>query len=148
MLGDRSNPSAIQLVSLGTRNLKALALPCRLKCGFKIGHHETGGCDMLEVVQGKGAAAMRKTTNTTPAASGDDEDQDLMWGDMLAGFFGVGPFATPSASPPARADKPALQLRRIQPASGREQPHSRRSRQGVDLARLCSGASAIMATAL
>jgi hypothetical protein len=55
MLGDRSNTSAIQLVSPGTRNLKALALPCRLKCGFKIAHHETGGCDRLEVVQGKGS---------------------------------------------------------------------------------------------
>jgi hypothetical protein len=50
-------------------------------------------------------AAMKKTSDTPPTDSRDEEDP--MWGDMLAGFFGVKPSAAPSVAGPARADKPA-----------------------------------------
>jgi hypothetical protein len=45
---------------------------------------------------------MKKTSDTPPTDSRDEEDP--MWGDMLAGFFGVKLGAAPSVAAPA--DKP------------------------------------------
>ena len=48
-----------------------------------------------------------------PAPPGDGEDP--VWGDLLAGFFGVGRFATPSATQPTEEDKPAPKKARKRP---------------------------------
>ena len=47
----------------------------------------------------------KATEKSPPSPPGDGEDP--VWGDLLAGFFGVGRFATPSATQPAEEDKPA-----------------------------------------
>jgi hypothetical protein len=51
---------------------------------------------------------MGKTTEQAPPPVAAEEEEDPVWGDMLAGFFGVGRFAAASATPPAPEDKPAL----------------------------------------
>ena len=50
---------------------------------------------------------MGKATEKSPPSPASGDGEDLVWGDLLAGFFGVDRFATPSAAPPAGEDKPA-----------------------------------------
>ena len=50
---------------------------------------------------------MGKATEKSPPSPASGDGEDPVWGDLLAGFFGVGRFATPSATPPAEENKPA-----------------------------------------
>jgi hypothetical protein len=51
---------------------------------------------------------MGKTTEQAPPPVASEDDEDPIWGDMLAGFFGVGRLAAASGTAPAQEDKPAL----------------------------------------
>jgi hypothetical protein len=58
---------------------------------------------------------MGKATEQAPPPVVSKDDEDPIWGDMLAGFFGGGGFATPSTALAVREGKSAGKPTRKQP---------------------------------